>query len=202
MQRFLEQHPHMGDLRVGGNFGMIGAALAHHIETQYTVGHLRADVHDFGHRVQNIEVLGEGLPVETYAFGQHRARNVFHALHEIDQVRRGSRAHRGKADSAVAEDDRGHAVPGRWRKIRIPGDLAVVVGVDVDESRSNQHAPGVDFAVSTPYIRAYPADGFSIDRDVGFATRRASAVDNHAAANNQIMHVVFPPDASVGRLRC
>jgi hypothetical protein len=53
-----------------------------------------------------------------------------------------SRSSRGRAairpylsaDPAVPHHHCRHAVPGRWNEARLPGDLAVVVGVDVDEA--------------------------------------------------------------------
>ena len=38
-------------------------------------------------------------------------------------------------DAAVAEHDRGHAVPARRRRVGVPGELRVEMGVDVDEAR-------------------------------------------------------------------
>ena len=55
-----------------------------------------------------------------------------------------SRAGRGEADAAVAHRDRRDAVDRRRRDDRVPGDLAVEVGVDVDEPGRDQEAVGVD----------------------------------------------------------
>jgi hypothetical protein len=61
---------------------------------------------------------------------------------------RGDRAPRREADAAVAHDDGGDAVPRRGRHLGIPGRLAVVVRVDVDEARRDDVARGVDLLAS------------------------------------------------------
>ena len=51
---------------------------------------------------------------------------------------------RGEPEPAVADGDRGDAVPARQRAVRVPEDLGVVVGVQIDEAGGDVHAPGVD----------------------------------------------------------
>ena len=55
-----------------------------------------------------------------------------------------ARPHRREADAAVAHHHRGHAVVDAGREGLVPGGLAVVVGVDVDEARRHPGAAGVD----------------------------------------------------------
>ena len=52
--------------------------------------------------------------------------------------------HRRESDAAVAGDDGGDAVAAGRLEQRVPADLAVVVGVDVDEARRDDLAGGVD----------------------------------------------------------
>ena len=79
-----------------------------------------------------------------------------------------ARAHRREADAAVAHDDRGDAVPARRREQRIPADLAVVVGVDVDEAGRDQQPVGVDRAPGRSAGQiADLGDDAVVDRDVG-----------------------------------
>ena len=52
--------------------------------------------------------------------------------------------HRRERHTAVAEEHRGHAVPAARRHHRVPTDLGVEVGVQIDESRRHDTAGGVD----------------------------------------------------------
>ena len=49
-----------------------------------------------------------------------------------------------EADAAIAHHGGGDAVLRRGRDVLAPGDLAVIVGVKVDEAWRDQLAPGVD----------------------------------------------------------
>ena len=147
-QRLLGEARHLLDLALVRHFGVLGAALAHDVEAQRAVRQLGRDIDGPAHRVQRIEIVGEGLPVELHAFVQHRARDVLDAFHQVDQVARLARPHRREAHAAIAEHRGGDAMPGGGRHERIPGRLAVIVGVDVDEARRHDQAGGVDLAAA------------------------------------------------------
>ena len=138
------------------------------------VGDLRADVDGELAAVEHVEVLGEALPVPGHALGERGAGDVLHALHELDEPLLLAGAHRGEAHAAVAGDDGGDAVAGGRVEHVVPGGLAVVVGVDVDEAGRDQHARRR--RRSRPPRRratAPTADDLAVlDRDVA---RRASA---------------------------
>ena len=55
-----------------------------------------------------------------------------------------ARPARREADAAIAHDRRGDAVLRRRRDVLAPGDLAVIMGVDVDKAGRDQFALGVD----------------------------------------------------------
>ena len=74
------------------------------------------------------------------------------------------------------------------RQERVPGGLAVVVRVDVDEAGRDQQAAGVDLAPALADVVAHRGDGVAVDGDVGLAARRAGAVDDGAAADHEIVH--------------
>ena len=107
-------------------------------------GDLRGDVERAGDVVERVEVLADRLPVPLDGLAQRRAGDALDALHEADEpvvaVGRGGR----EADAAVAHHHGGDAVPDRRREQRVPGDLAVVVGVHVDEAGGDGEAGGVD----------------------------------------------------------
>ena len=135
LERILQQIAHLRDLAVGGGGRVIRATLSHHVEAQRRVRYLRADIDCLRRCAERVHVFREGFPVELDAFGQRRAGDVLDTFHEIDQVRGCTGAHGGEADPAVAEDHRGDTMPGGGRHEGIPGGLAVVVGVYIDETR-------------------------------------------------------------------
>ena len=111
MQRFLGEAGHLLDLAFGRDFGMLGAAITHHVEAQRAVWELRGHVDRAIHRGQRVEIVGEGFPVELHALAENGAGNVLDAFHQVDQVARGAGPHRREADPAVAEHRGGHAMP-------------------------------------------------------------------------------------------
>ena len=78
-----------------------------------------------------------------------------------------------EADAAVAHDHGGDAVPDRRREQRVPGDLAVVVGVHVDEAGRDREAGGVELLAPGLVDGADRGDAAVVDGDVGeHRTRR------------------------------
>ena len=175
-QRLLGEARHLLDFALVRCLFVLGAAFAHDIEAQRAVRQLRRHVDRAAHRFEGIEILREGLPVELHALAQHRARNVLDAFHQIDQVGRLARPHRGEADAAIAEHRGGDAVPGRGRHERIPRRLAVIVGVDVDEARRHDQARGIDLAAARAELAANCGDFSVLYGDIGDPARRARAV--------------------------
>jgi endonuclease/exonuclease/phosphatase family metal-dependent hydrolase len=165
----------------------IGAALAHDVDAQRAVRHLGSEIDVVRPRFERVEELREGLPIPGQAFREHHPGNVldpFHELHEPVVVvgPAGREAH-----AAVAHDRRRDPVPGGRREPRVPGGLAVVVRMDVDEARRDQQAAGVDLLSSGRVHRADCDDHAVGDGDVGHARRSAAAVDHRTAAKYQIV---------------
>ena len=78
-------------------------------------------------------------------------------------------------------------MPARRRRIGVPRELGVEVGVDVDEARRHERAVGVDGAAGGIIDRADRGDVFPVDRDVARETGAPGAVDDRAAANDEIV---------------
>ena len=108
------------------------------------VRHLHADVDAERRGVERVEVLGERLPAPVHALGERGAGDVLDALHQLDEPLLVTGAHRREPDAAVAGDDGGDAVTRRRLEQRVPGGLAVVVRVDVDEPGRDEQPGGVD----------------------------------------------------------
>ena len=153
----------------GGGRLVAGAALAHHVAAHRAVGHLGAEVHHVARgRRGASRYSGKRLPAPLDAGGQRGAGDVLDALHQPDQPLVPIGRDRREADAAVAHHHGGDAVPARRRELRVPGGLAVVVGVDVDEAGRDERAVGVDLArarrrrpcptaVTTPSVMATSA---------------------------------------------
>ena len=96
--------------------------------------------------------------------------------------------HRGEADAAIAKHDRGDAMPARRCKQRIPHRLAVIVRVHVDPAGRDQKPRGVDLPPGRSEPAADRGDPVAFDGHVTRKCRFAGAVDNVAAANNDVVH--------------
>ena len=124
---------------------IVVAALAHDVVAHGHVRYLGPHVHGV-RGVDAVEIFGERFPAPGNAVMERGAGNVLHAFHELHQLVLGAGPHRRETDAAIAHDDRGDAVPAARGDLLVPADLAVVVGVDVDETRGQQLAPGIDDA--------------------------------------------------------
>ena len=164
-----------------------GAPLAHHVEAERAVGELCRHVHVMGSGLDGVEVRPEALPRPLDPLVQHRAGDVLDALHEGDEpvVRVGP--HRCEPDAAVAHHGGGDAVPARGGHAGVPGGLAVVVGVDVDETGSDQQPVGIDLLAAGGGHRPDGGDRPAVDGHVGRLGLAAQAVRHHPAPNHQIV---------------
>src|SRR5262249_48092916 len=96
--------------------------------------------------------------------------------------------HRREADPAIAEQHGGYAVPTRRRQQRIPHRLAVVMGMRVDPARRHEKPVGIDLALGQTLLAAnacYPSIAYG---DIAGECGLAGAVDNGAAANDDVVH--------------
>ena len=158
------------------------------------MGQLGADVSIEPSLGQAVEIIGKAFPVERHARCHHHIGNVFHALHQLDHELMILGPGRGKADTAISHDDRGHAMVRRRRKAVLPGDLSVVMGMDIDEAGGNDPAGSVDLlrtpAIDLPHLH----DGPALDRDIGLNGICAGAIVNGTSAHYEIVfcHVTSP----------
>ena len=79
-------------------------------------------------------------------------------------------------------------MPEGRREQRITGDLAIEVGVDIDEAGSDQQAVGVDFLAPEVVDFADGGDNAVVNGDIGLAGRRAGTVDDESVADDKIVH--------------
>jgi hypothetical protein len=150
------------------------------------MGHLSRDVDVERAARQVREVLGERLPLPGDALVECRAGDVLYPLHELDQTTTLIGTARSETDAAVAHDRRRDTVPRRGGESVIPGRLAVVVRVDVDEAGDDQRTVSVDAprrgVVDSSDVRDPPG----IDGDVCCPRRSTGAVHHRAALDHEV----------------
>ena len=191
LQRLPDDVGHEADILLARR--LVGdAARAHRIGPDGAMRHLCGNVDGARTRLQRVQIFGEALPVPGKALGERRARNILHALHHADQRMVRVRAGGREADAAIAHHHRGDAVPAGRRELVVPGRLAVIVGVDIDEAGRHQRAGRVDLAPAGPGLAAGLGDAPAIDRDIAGEGIASRAVEDRAAANDQIVHGGFP----------
>ena len=74
--------------------------------------------------------------------------------------------------------------------MRVPGGLAVVVGVDVDKARCDDQAVSVHFPMSGAERRADLHDHPIGNGDIRRTTGPAGAIHDESAADHQVVHAV------------
>ena len=194
--RIPDDGAHGGDV-VGARRLVARPALAHYVGPHRAVGDLRPDVDGEAAPRQNVEVLGEALPLPRDAFGQRRAGDVLDAFHQADEPVMAVGARRCEADAAVPGDDGRHPVPRTGGEDLVPGGLAVVVRMDVDPTGRDQRAVGVDGPVGRhPVERAHGDDLSVVHRHVSGAGRCSRAIHDGAASYHQIVHRAPPRQPS------
>jgi hypothetical protein len=103
-------------------------------------------------------------------------------------------------EAAVADHGGGDAERRRGRERRVPGDLGVEVGVAVDDAGHQRQAVGLDDAPGTLRVADARRDAHDPslgDGDVGPSGRRAAAVEQLGAADQEVDHyAVFSSGAA------
>ncbi len=178
---------HACDVVVRG--GLVGrTALPHHERAYRAVRNLGGDVDRARDAIDRVEVLGDRFPVPPDGFPQRRAGDALDTLHEPDEPVPPIGGRGGEADAAVAHHHGGHAVPDGRGEQRIPRDLSVVVGVDVDESRRDREPGRVELLAPGFGDGADRGDSTGVDRDVGELRTPAEPVDDRPVPDHQIVH--------------
>ena len=191
----VHQFDHGGDVLVGRRRA-VHAALAHGVLAHGAVPHHAPDVRALGEPVHRVQVLAVRDPVPGQAVQDGLPGMSLDALHELGQIGPVLGPARGEGDTAVAHDDAGHAVPATRRTDRIPGELGVEMGVDVDEARGHDAPVGVELPVTRGVDHRVHGDHAVADHTyISLSGRSPCAVDDGSIANDQI-HVHKPSPCS------
>ena len=151
--------------------------------------------------LDRIEELGEGHPVPGHPLLHRREGDGLDPGHRQHRPLALLGTHRSEAEAAVADDRGGDPVPPGQGAVRVPEDLGVVVGVEVDEARGDVETLRVDDLPrlarrNSPDLGDEPVP----DPDVRTIPRHPGPVEHGPAANDPIKgRHVFPPSSSFPR---
>jgi len=108
------------------------------------------------------------------------------AAEQVQRRRHAVSNQRRQADSAIADDDGRDALADLGQHVRRRQHDLVIVGVDVDESRRDDPAAGIDHdGAACRQVGTDRDDALALDAHVGSEARCAGAVDDGAAAQQQ-----------------
>ncbi len=182
----LDQLDHLGEV-LGGRVRVEGP-VAHDVAAQRAVADHAADVEALRPAVELGQVLAVGLPLPREAAHDGVGGDVLDGLHHLGEAAAVLGPARGEGDAAVADDHRGHAVEARRGAQRVPRDLGVEVGVDVDEAGGDEPAGGIDGARRRPLHGADVGDHAVGDGNVGADRRCSGPVDHGPSGDDDIVH--------------
>jgi len=189
LERRLHLARHRRELVVGGAPVRVAGGVAEDVGAERDVTDVPAGVDALGQAVDDVEVLGVGLPGPREPVEDARRRDVLDRLHRTREDGRRARPHRGERHPAVPHDHRRHAVPARRRHEGVPPDLRVEVGVEVDEPGRDEPPVGVDRASGRARVAGLGdgGDAVAVDRDVGASARRAGTVDDRPVGDDEVV---------------
>jgi hypothetical protein len=188
---------HAGDVVAGGG-RLLEAAGAHHVVAQGAVADHAADVEAERAPAERGEVVAVGLPAPVEPGHDRVGRDVLDGLHHLGEVGLLAGADRGERHAAVAEHDRRDAVPARRAGDRVPEQLGVEVGVDVDEPGRHEPVGGVDLAAAPLGHVADGGDAPAVDRHLRAAGRGAGPVGDLATPDHDVVHAAVLPSRGSG----
>jgi hypothetical protein len=185
-QRVQQNAPHLGHLGVGGRAARgIGAE---DVRAQRGVAEEGAHVGHHAAALHGVQEFGIALEVPLHAGAQGLQRHAFHVRERAQREVAVRRPAGRDGEAAVADDDGGHPERGGRRRERIPGELGVVVRVDVDDAGRQHEAAGVDATRGGAGILADGRDAPVLDGDGARPRGAAEAVDDGRVVDHEVMH--------------
>ena len=192
-ERIVEQIGHLGDFI--RRCRTVPCVETEHGETQCEVadkaGVVGRDADVLDHRGLVFRPL---FPIPRQVLEEWAFRDIFEEGENFDHFVTGrlvARDRRG-GKTAIAHDDRGHAIAGQRIKIGLPPHRGVIVGVAF-------HEPGGDVAIVSEIglftVRLQVSTDFGDhavrDADIAFVRGGAGAIDDGATLDQQIRHYQF-----------
>ena len=186
VDRITDERGHRRDLVGGRRRALVEGPVAHHVVADGRVPDHAPDVHTLGDAVEPVEVAGIALPVPRKPVEDALPRDVLDRLHHRGQVAVVLGVHGREGHAAVAHHDRGDAVPARRARDRVPRELGVEVGVDVDEAGGDEATVGVELARAARVDGPHLDDAPTGDRDVRDPRGCPGPVHDGPVADHQV----------------
>jgi hypothetical protein len=136
--------------------------------------------------IDPVEVLSERPPLPGSRSFERAQRDPFDHRHHPLDVLNIVGADRGDRESTVSPHHGGHPMNGRRAGGRVPQELCVVVGVDVDETGTDDLAADVDLLGAVLIDLADGRHPSGTDSYVGQAARRSRPVDHNPTPQHAI----------------
>ena len=136
-------------VRPAAHVALVAALVAQHEGAHAAVADHRGQVDGVAQLVERLQVLGVGFPLDALDLPARpgvdgRGRDVLDALEQVDHKVAVLLAARGRADAAVAHDDRGDAAGARGREQRVcAGEFVRLLD---DELLGTMHSPHMHWA--------------------------------------------------------
>ena len=173
----------------------LGRVEPHDVRHERGGRHVLDAVHALGRPVQRVEIFRDRLPVPFHAGFHGIVGNGFGAGHGQHRAFAERGFDRREPETAIAQHDRGHAVPAGDGAPRVPADLGVVMRMQIDEPGCDDQPVGIDDRIGTAgRTPADPGDFSVLDPDVALKTRNARSVDDGASLDMNVerRHAVPP----------
>lgn len=168
--------------------------FAHDIAAQRAVADLRDHVHAQLALFDERHVFAEGLPGQRRVLQQRFFRHFFRRAKYAEQIVLIPRAHRRERKTAIAHQNRGHAMRSGRIDDRIPKQLAVIMSMGVDKARSRDLAANINRVLGVPVHGANRRDPPVLHRDVTLIGFRAGAIDDQRILDDKIIgHIECRP---------
>ena len=171
---------------LGGGW-LLDAAFAHHIKAGRAVSDQTRDIDHGCQALYGIEIAAVGIPVPGQSGENGLLGNVLYGFHHASQEFTVFRAAGRKGDAAVAEQGRGHPMPGDGGERRVPADLCIQMSVHVDEAGCCRMTLGVDFLDTLGIYLAQSDNGVVFDGDVADVGCTAGTVNNVCVSYDQVV---------------
>ena len=190
LQRFGHQLLHLRDLRLGRR--ALGGVLAQHERAYRRMADEGRDVGHCALALEQAQVVGIALEVPVHPGAQRFQRHAFDVSEIAQREIAVARPARRDGEAAVADHHAGHAQCHRRRRERIPQELRIVVGVQVDDAGGQRQALCVDPAACGAEVLADGGDAAVLHRQVACAGRRAEPVDERCVFDYEVVHGNLP----------
>ena len=193
--RLFEETAHLGPFLVGRG-PTLGVLVSHHVGHQRSEGLVAQDVHALAGSLKAVQELGVGLPVPGHASLHRLERHSFIAGHSEHGAVSILGSAGSETESAVSNSDAGNPMPARDRTPRVPVDLRVIVGMQIDEAGRHDQPAGIKH-LRRAVRRNPPRDSLNtavLDADVGDVTPALQAIDDGAALEQgiELRHCTLP----------